>query len=300
MSTPFIAALAQFPVGELRSWPEFEQLLSRWVGDAAAHGAKLLVFPEYGAMTLSALFEPAVRADLQAQLVALQDLREAYLELHRRLAREHGVYLLAGSFPWQLDDGRYVNRAWFCGPGGHAEFQDKIVMTRFEREVWGISGAPPLKVFDTTLGRIGINICYDVEFPLLARAQAQAGAALILAPSCTDTMGGYWRVRVGAQARALENQCVVMQAPLVGIAPWSPAVDVNCGAAGVFGPPDYGFPDDGVIALGRMSEPQWLFADIDLSRVEQVRAAGQVFNFRHWGDQPGAGAVDTVQVLQLD
>ena len=108
---------------------------------------------------------------------------------------------------------------------------------------------------DIGSARIGIAICYDVEFPLIARALVEAGAEVILAPSCTDTVHGYWRVRVGAQARALENQCVVVQAPLVGAVDWSPAVDMNRGAAGVFGPPDLGFPEDGVIAQGEMDKP---------------------------------------------
>ena len=69
----------------------------------------------------------------------------------------------------------------------------------------------------------GIAICYDIEFPLIAHAMARAGAELILAPSCTDTIAGANRVHVGARARALENQVYVAVAPTVGQAPWSPA-----------------------------------------------------------------------------
>jgi len=281
----FRLAAAQFPVSEPRTWDEVETLLSRWVAEAADEGARLLVFPEYAAMSLAALFDEATRDDLNLQVIALQTLRERYVDLHRRLARTHGVYLLAGSFPWTLDDGRTVNRAWLCAPTGNADFQDKQIMTRFDRESWQISGAPTLKVFDTAHGRIAVNLCYDCEFPLLARAQAEAGAELILVPSCTDTPAGYHRVRVGCQARALENQCIVVQSPLVGEAPWSAAVDVNVGAAGVFGPPDRGFPDDGVLALGTMNRAQWLYADIDLAAVAAVRRDGQVFNHRHWPEQ---------------
>jgi translation initiation factor IF-1 len=53
-------------------------------------------------------------------------------------------------------------------------------------------------------------------------------------------------VRVGAMARALEGQCVVVHAPVVGPADWSPAVDLNTGAAAIYGPPDLGFPATGV------------------------------------------------------
>lgn len=287
----FTLAAAQFPVCFFENWAAFETLVREWAGDAARRGAKLLVFPEYAAMALASLLPQAQRSDLRGQLAALQPFAEPYRELHSRLARELGVWLLAGSFPWRCADGRIVNRAWFCAPSGQASYQDKCIMTRFEREQWGVTPGAALRVFDTALGCIGIDICYDVEFPLLARAQAEAGATLILAPSCTDTVQGYWRVRIGAQARALENQCVVVQAPLVGEAPWSPAVDVNRGAAGVFGPPDTGFPESGVLGLGQFDRPQWLLTELSLGRVEKVRRRGQVLNFRHWQDQHASPAL---------
>ena len=172
-------------------------------------------------------------------------------------------------------------------------------MTRFEREHWGVSAGAPLRLFDTALGRIGISICYDSEFPLLARAQVEGGAELLLVPSCTDTLKGYWRVRHGSQARALEGQMIVVQSPTVGEAAWSPAVDVNRGAAGVYAPPDGDFPDDGVIALGRLDAAEWLFADIDLARVAQVRADGGVLNARHWAEQPGGLSLPRGAVVDL-
>lgn len=287
--TAFRLAAAQFPVFSPTDWREVETLITRWVEDAVANAARLLVFPEYGAMSLAHL-DPATRSDLHGQISAMQVHRQAWLDLHRRLAQARGVYILAGSYPWRLEDGRTVNRAWFCAPNGAVEFQDKRVMTRFEREQWQISGAPELKVFDTALGRIAVNICYDSEFPLQARAQCEAGAEIILVPSCTDTLAGYHRVRVGAQARALENQCYVVQSPIVGEAAWSPAVDVNIGAAGVYGPPDRGFPDDGVIAQGELNVPAWLYATIDPANVAQVRRDGAVFPFRHWPESCAAAA----------
>lgn len=281
MSRAFVVAAAQFPVFSPASWAEVETMIGDWVASAVKLGAKLLVFPEYGSMSIAHL-DAATRSDLHGQIAAMQAHREAWLALHQRLAQQHRVYILAGSYPWTLADGRSVNRAWFCAPDGGAEHQDKAVMTRFEREQWQISGEPPLKVFDTALGRIAVNICYDSEFPLQARAQCEAGAELILVPSCTDTAAGYHRVRIGAQARALENQCYVVQSPIVGVAPWSPAVDINIGAAAVFGPPDRGFPDDGVIAIGAMNEPCWVTATLDPDAIARVRNEGAVLPFRHW------------------
>ncbi|MGQ0697006.1 MAG: carbon-nitrogen hydrolase family protein [Panacagrimonas sp.] len=283
--TPFLAAAAQFPVIRYSDWPEVEDTLACWVGEAAGQGAKLLVFPEYASMSLAALLAPAVQADLNAQLLELQALRDSYVDLHRRLAAQHGVFILAGSFPWQLETHRVVNRAWLCAPSGAAAFQDKQIMTRFEREQWGIASGEPAKVFDTELGCIGVAICYDSEFPLLVHEQIEAGAEILLVPSCTDALAGYHRVRVAAQARALEGQCHVLLSPLVGEAPWSPAVDVNVGAAGIYGPPDRGFPDDGVIAQGRLNEPAWVYAEIDPAATAQARTQGQVLNVQHWAEQ---------------
>ncbi|TDU27977.1 putative amidohydrolase [Panacagrimonas perspica] len=295
MST-FLVATAQYPVSAPESWAAFEAGVTRWVDEAADRDAKLLVFPEYASMVLPALFAEAVQADLIAQLDAMQGLRDAYVDLHRRLARERGVYLLAGSFPWRLEDGHFVNRAWFCAPSGDAAFQDKQVMTRFEREHWKISTGEPLRVFETSLGVIGIAICYDSEFPLLVRAQVEAGAELLLVPSCTDAAPGYHRVRIAARARALESQCPVVMSPLVGAAPWSPAIDTNTGTAGVYGPPDRGFPDDGVIAQGQLDVPGWTYARIDLAPTREVRRDGQVLNLRHWPEGSVTAAVERVSI----
>ncbi len=294
MSRVFTVAAAQYPIDRLGSWQAYKSKLVRWVESAAREGAQLLVFPEYGGMELASLFGPEVERDLGRQLEVVAGLEAEMAGLHRDLARRHGVYLLAGSQPARVGEGSYHNRARLASPDGREGHQDKVVMTRFERERWGVSGGTELRVFATTLGRIGIAICYDVEFPLLVRRLVEAGAELILAPSCTDTLRGYHRVRVGAQARALENQCVVVQSPTVGNAPWSPAVDVNVGAAGVYGPPDHGFPEDGVLARGRLDQAMWLFAEVDLERAAEVRAYGQVLNHRDWPEQTAGAVLPTV------
>ena len=142
--------------------------------------------------------------------------------------------------------------------------------------------ARPLQVFATDWGTIGIAICYDVEFPGLVRAQIDAGAWLILAPSCTDSLHGFNRVRLSARARALENQCFVAIAPTVGLAPSLASLDENHGYAAVFGPVDRGFPADGVIARGTLDEPGLVLADLDPSVLHAVRRDGAVRNHRDW------------------
>lgn len=294
----FIIAAAQYPIEMLADWAVYETKIGRWVGEAVAGGAALAVFPEYGAMELASL-DPASMGSLSGSLASVAALVPQIDALHQDLAARHGLHILAASVPVRLDDGRYVNRARLFAPGGKVGVQDKLVMTRFEREEWGVSAGGPLRVFDTALGRIGINICYDSEFPLLARAQVEAGAQVLLVPSCTDTLHGYWRVRIGAQARALEGQMVVAHSPTVGTAAWSPAVDENRGAAAIYGPPDEGFPEDGVLAVGELDVAQWVFAEVDLARVARVRAGGRVLNALHWAEQPGVAALPPVEVTDL-
>lgn len=296
--TRFTIAAAQYPIEALADWAAYEAKLTGWVEAAAAGGAALAVFPEYGAMELASL-DPATMGDLAGSLASVSALLPRVDALHARLAAQHGLHILAASAPCEVEQGRFVNRGRLFAPNGKVGMQDKLIMTRFEREEWGVSAGASLRLFDTALGRIGVNICYDSEFPLLARAQVEAGMELLLVPSCTEALHGYWRVRIGAQARALEGQCYAVHSPTVGRADWSPAVDSNRGAAAIYGPPDRGFPDNGVVAIGELDAPQWLFAEVDLARVAELRADGGVLNARHWAEQPGADNLPPVERVDL-
>lgn len=292
---PFTIACAQHAVGFVADADAWQMRLQADFAAGTASGAQLLVWPEYASLELAALLPAAQRAGLGATLTGLQALLPMWLDAHRRLAIEHGVYVLAGSFPVATAGG-YRNRAWLIAPDGRCGWQDKQMMTRFERELWGISAGSGLRVFDTALGCIGIAICYDAEFPLLVRRLVEAGANLILVPSCTDSLAGWARVRIGAQARALENQCAVAMAALVGEAGWSAAIDVNHGAAGIFAPPERGLPDDGVLAIGEPDRGGWVTARIEPARFERVRRNGQVLNHRDWAAQPGSASGDVQRI----
>ncbi|SMX27637.1 (R)-stereoselective amidase [Pelagimonas phthalicica] len=277
-------ATAAYPMEVLADWEAYTEKLTAWVREAADNGADLLVFPEYGAMELATLSGAEIAADLEASLKAVAGYLPAADRLHAALAQRFKVHILAASAPVFADDeARPVNRARLFAPSGEMVAQDKQIMTRFEREIWHVDAGEQLQVFDTALGKIGILICYDSEFPLLGRALSEAD--ILLVPSCTDTLAGYWRVRIGAMARALENQCVCVMASTVGDCDWSPAVDENVGAGGVFGPPDAGFPDTGILALGELNTPGWTYAEVSLTNVRQARETGAQFNRRHWIDQ---------------
>ncbi|CAG1022841.1 Deaminated glutathione amidase [Patescibacteria group bacterium] len=275
-------ATAQYNISFLENWDNYQFKIKEWVAEAAQQDAKILLFPEYASMELASLFSEEVYSSLSKQLEALQTLHTDYLALFSSLAQKYHCYIQSGSFPVHLESGEYRNRAYLFMPDGAFDYQDKLIMTRFENEQWIIQSGDEIKVFDTEYGKIGIAICYDSEFPMIARKQVEAGCVLILVPSCTDTVAGFNRVKIGCQARALENQCYVVQSALVGEAPWSEAVDINVGAAAIYTPVDYGFPDDGIAAMGKFNAVQWVIGEVCLKDVETVRLEGQVFNHRDW------------------
>ena len=277
-------AACKYPVGAPGDFEAFAAKQAALLGEAKARGARVAVLPEYLALELAAGFEPATRADLAASLAALQPLRAAWLALYARLARELGMWINAGSFLLATGDGRYRNRSDLFAPeGGHA-WQDKLQLTGFERHARVIAPGDALKVFELDGVRVGIAVCYDSEFPLPVRAQREAGARLLLVPSCTDTEAGATRVRVGCLARALENRMFVAQAVTAGEAPWSPALDANTGEAALLAPMDVGLPADGVLAQTRGGEA-WAIADLDLAALEASAAQAQVANDRDWPGQ---------------
>ena len=275
-------ASAQYDISFLASWQAYQEKIERWVSDAVRQDAKILLFPEYASMELASLFGQDVYTSLSKQLGAMQAVHNDYIALFKTLATQHGCIIQSGSFPIGIEAEVYRNRAYLFLPDGSVDFQDKLIMTRFENEQWLIKAGTELKCFDTQYGKIAINICYDSEFPMLARKQVEMGANLILVPSCTDTLAGFHRVKIGCQARALENQCYVVQSCLVGNAPWSEAVDVNIGAAGIYTPVDRGFPDNGVLVAGELNAVQWVIGEVSLASCAVVREQGQVFNYRDW------------------
>ena len=291
-------AAAQYPIERLANVADLKTKLTRWVEDAMAGGADMIVFPEYGAMELAGMLDDAMAGDLKGSLAAVAERLPDIDEHLAMLARKHGAHILAPSGPSRRGDGTYVNAARLMAPSGAIGVQEKMMMTPFERD-WGISGGGPLRVFATALGRIGVLICYDSEFPLLARAQVEAGARLLLVPSCTERLSGFNRVRTAALARALEGSVATATSALVGAAPWSPAVDRNAGAAGVFVPAEVDVSETGILAEGMINEPGFVHAVIPFDRLEQLRARGEMRNLADWALQPGARPLPAAEVTEL-
>lgn len=292
-------AAAQYPIGQPADFASWQDKAARWVKEAAEAGARLLVFPEYGLIELAATRGERVATDAAETMKAVADLTSAMSDTYVEIARRHGVYILTPSGPARAGQSKWVNAARLITPEGRIGIQEKMIVTPFERD-WGISPGGQLRVMDTALGRLGIAICYDSEFPLLVRAQVEAGADIILVPSCTEHLSGYRRVRTAAGARALENAVATIMSATVGDALWSPIVDHNVGAAGVYVPPDHGLSLTGVLAEGELNQPRWVLAEIDFPALRSLRAAGEMRNRTDWGLQPGAAPLaGSVEVVDL-
>lgn len=271
--TRLTVAAAAWPVEQPDTARTLLDRYTKWVTGAAAD---ILVFPEYGLMELAGLGD----ASLSGSRQTVSD-RRAEVEAHLQdLAQSQGKTILAPSGPERVGE-VFVNRARLFRPDAAPHVIDKAIMTRFEREVWDIRPGP----LAPPSGKIGTLICYDSEFPLLARDLTEKGATLLLVPACTDTAQGHHRVRIAARARALEGQCITVHAPLLGRAAWCEAIDVNTGQAAVFGPPDTGFPADGILADSPRDRPGWVLAEIDLAQIAETRAHGAVANHADWPRQ---------------
>lgn len=277
-------AVAKYPVGQPADFQAFADKQAALLGEAAAAGARVAVLPEYLSLELAATFGLPVLADLHASLAAIQQRHAEYLALYAGLARAHRMHVVAGSFLLATGEGRYRNRSYWFTPQGGMGWQDKLQLTGFEKKTGVIEGGDALKVFEVEGVRTGIAICYDSEFPLPVRAQQEAGARLLVVPSCTDTLAGATRVQVGCMARALENRLFVAQSVTAGLAQWSPALDVNTGEAAIYAPMDVGLPADGIVAR-TAGDQVWAMAELDFAALEASRGRAQVAVDVDWGLQ---------------
>lgn len=277
-------AVAKYTIGAPADFEAFANKQMAWLDEARSAGAALAVLPEYLSLELAASFGTPVQSDLLASLAATQEYQPRWMALFSDLARRLGLHVVAGSFLLDTGLARYRNRSYLFAPDGTHVWQDKLQLTGFEKATGVIEPGDGLMVFDVGETRAATAICYDSEFPLPVRAQCEAGARLLLVPSCTDTEAGATRVRVGCMARALENRCFVAQSVTAGQAPWSPALDENTGEAAVYAPMDVGLPADGVLARTGGSQ-RWAVADLDFAALQATRAQAQVAVDRDWPGQ---------------
>lgn len=262
-------AAVQYQMAPISGWKEFEEQVRYVLEAAAEYKPEFVLLPEiFTAQLLSFIG----RRDVRDAVRRLDRFTPRYLELMRSIVLEHRFYLIAGSHPTLRGEALY-NTAYLFAPSGEHYLQDKIHRTRWEKEKWDTTAGDTLSVFDTAYGKIAILICYDIEFPELARAVCEAGAEILFVPSCTDDRQGFWRVRYCCHARAIENQVYVALTGTVGHLPVS-GLGLNYGQAGILTPSDFPFSRDGVAAEGVPNTEQIVIADVDLADLAESRLNG--------------------------
>lgn len=273
----FRVASFQYFLRPVATFDAFADQVQVLVETAADYKAKLIVFPEYFSVQLLTLGD--VKRPIAEQVSDLADQADRVTEVVADVARRHKVHIVGGTVPVRYDD-VIRNESRVFGPTGDWVPQHKLHMTRFEREEWLVSAGQGLKVFETSWGRFAVAICYDVEFPEIARAAALQGADVLVVPSCTDDRQGFLRVRYCAHARAIENQMYVITSPTVGSLPMMPAVHLNYGQAAILTPSDFAFSRDGILAEGNINQEMMVIGDLDLEYLRLSRTRGTVLPLR--------------------
>jgi predicted amidohydrolase/GNAT superfamily N-acetyltransferase len=267
---PKIACI-QWRMRELRDLDEFLREIESHVKKQAALGADLVIFPELFSLgLLDAHKEP------RAAMEELAGLSPAIVSYCVGLARKLRINILAGSLP-QLENGLLYNVATFCHRDGRpANTQYKLHTTPYEKRSWDMQGGADLQAFDTDIGRCGILICYDVEFPELSRLLGEQDMDLLLVPFWTDGITAYQRVRFCARARAIENECYVAMTGSVGAVAGNEAIDSQYAQSAVFTPSDLSFPEQAVLAEAPPDAETSIIAAVDLEMLSTLRLKGRV------------------------
>ncbi|GJQ57389.1 MAG: GNAT family N-acetyltransferase [Candidatus Scalindua sp. AMX11] len=266
--------VVQWQMRQFESTVDILQQIEFFVDTVASYQVDLLLFPEMFNAPLLANYDqqnPPLSMRLLAELT--DELRDVMLQM----AMKYNINIVTGSLP-RYEDEKLYNVAFLCRRDGTWDAQYKLHITPDEAEWWGFQGGDTLEVFDTDIGKIGVLICFDVEFPELARFLADKGIKILLVPYWTDTKNAYLRVRRCAQARAIENECYVVITGSVGNLPKVKNMDIQYSQSAIFTPSDFAFPHDAVAAEATPNTEMTLLADLDLNLLKEIRNHGSVRN----------------------
>lgn len=261
---------------QMRLFPNFEALVRQveyFVDAVSDYQSDFILFPEFFEAPLMADYNHLGEARAIRELAGYTNaLREKFMEF----AVSYNVNIITGSMPKIEEDGNLYNVSYLCRRDGTWEKYQKVHITPSERDAWGMKGGSELKVFDTDCGRVGILICYDVEFPELARIYADQGMQILFVPFLTDTQNGYNRVRLCAQARAIENECYVVMAGAVGNLPRVNNMDINYAQSAIFTPSDFAFPTNAIRSEATPNTEMTVIADVNLELLKELHEYGSV------------------------
>ena len=269
-------ATCQLQARAVKDFDDFMRTVEYFVDVAADYEADFIVFPElFTLMLLSA--EEKELTPLEA-IERLSDYTPQIRERLSEMALNFNINIIGGSHPTRLDDGDIHNIAYVCLRDGSIHAQEKIHPTPNEAYWWNIKGGDSIDAIPTDCGPIGVLICYDSEFPELARRLVDEGARIIFVPFCTDSRQGYMRVRYCAQARAIENQCYTVLSGNVGNLPNVANMDIQYAQSCILTPCDFPFARDGIAAEASENVETLTISDVNLADLQWARAEGTVQN----------------------
>ncbi|UYZ61131.1 bifunctional GNAT family N-acetyltransferase/carbon-nitrogen hydrolase family protein [Hymenobacter latericus] len=268
--------IVQWQMRGTRSLEDLFQQIEFFVDTVSGYKADCVMFPEFFNAPLMALTnEDTPSVAIRAMAAFTEPIKTKMMEL----ALSYNINIIAGSMPL-YQDGKLHNVAYLCRRDGTVDEQYKLHVTPDEASYWGMRGGDKLKCFDTDFGKIGILVCYDVEFPELSRMLSDEGMKILFVPFWTDTKNAYQRVRLCAQARAIENECYVAITGSVGNLPRVENMDIQYSQSAVFSPSDFAFPHDAIVAEATPNTEMTLIADLDLDLLKDLNTSGAVRNLR--------------------
>lgn len=277
-SHPVRVCTIQYQMRPIKSFDEFASHTEFFIDVASGYKSDFAVFPEIFTLQLLS-FIPGGRPGVTVR--KLSAFTKDYIDHFRHLALKYAVNIIAGSH-YTEEDGDLYNISYLFKRDGGFEKQYKIHITPNEQRWWGTRPGNKLNIFSTDRGKMSIQICYDIEFPELARISTERGAGIIFVPFCTDERHGYLRVRYCAQARAIENQVFVVTSGSVGNIPFIENMDINYAQSGIFTPSDFSFSRDGIAGECQPNIETIVVADVDLELLRRTKQNGTV---RNWLDR---------------
>lgn len=264
--------LVQWQMRQFKDIDAFYEQVEFFVDVMGDYKADFVLFPELFNTPLLAPFNKLSERDSMIELAKLTE--EIKMKISD-LAISYNVNIISGSMP-VFENNELYNVSYLLHRDGRTDEYRKIHITPNERKYYGMKGGNEIRVFDTDCGKIGLVICYDVEFPELPRILADQGMKILFVPYLTDTQNAYMRVRHCAAARAIENECYVAIAGCVGNLPGVNNMDIQFGQAAVFTPSDFAFPSNAIKGEATPNTEMTLIVDVDLNLLKDLHHNGSV------------------------
>lgn len=268
--------LVQWQMRPYRDVKDLMQQVEYFVDTLSGYKSDFALFPEFFNAPLMAEYNHLGEAEAIRKLAGFT---EQIVKEFSKLSVSYNINIITGSMP-EMEGNHLFNAGYLCKRDGSVERYEKIHVTPDEERVWGMNVGRSFKTFDTDCGKIGILICYDVEFPELGRILADDGMNILFVPFLTDTQNGYSRVRHCAQARAIENECYVAIAGSVGNLPKVHNMDIQYAQSMVFTPCDFSFPTTGVKSEATPNTEMIVISDVDLDLLNELHNYGSVHNLK--------------------